>query len=79
MTNPVNPLTTPDSPPESVGRLIRLSEVEKIVGLKRSAIYKRIADGSFPACVKLGLRASAWSDRAIHAWVATQIRRAVNK
>lgn len=53
------------SPPD---RLIRLSEVVSTVGLCRSAIYQRMAAGTFPKLVKLG-RASRWHEREVQAWV----------
>jgi predicted DNA-binding transcriptional regulator AlpA len=38
-------------------RLLRLKEVSKMVGLKRSAIYQYVADGRFLLRLKLGLEA----------------------
>lgn len=49
--------------------LLRLPEVETRVGLRRSAIYDRIARGAFPRPVKLGDRVSAWDSREIDRWV----------
>jgi prophage regulatory protein len=40
--------------------LARLPVVFKITGLGRSTIYRWIAEGSFPAPVRLGRRAVAW-------------------
>jgi prophage regulatory protein len=40
--------------------LLRRKEVEREVGLSRSTIYERIKAGTFPAPVKLGLRAVGW-------------------
>lgn len=54
-------------------RLLRLPEVTRIVGLKRSAIYERIARKQFPAPVELGPRTVAWPDTAIAAWVQQRI------
>lgn len=51
-----------------IDRLIRLPEVENIVGLKRTQIYEMVKARSFPAPVKLG-RASRWSLRAVSAWM----------
>ena len=51
-----------------IDRLIRLPEVENIVGLKRTQIYEMVKTHSFPAPVKLG-RASRWSLRAVSAWM----------
>ena len=51
-------------------RLIRLPELQKIVGLKHSEIYRRIGAGEFPAGVKLGERARAWRSSEIQAYIA---------
>jgi len=58
------------SAPVSKERLLRLPEVEARTGLKKSAIYLRMRDGSFPACRSLGGRAVAWPESQIDAWVA---------
>lgn len=63
------PLTTGE-------RLLRLPEVEARTGLKKSAIYAGMKAGTFPACLKLGIRASAWSQSAIDAWISDRIRQA---
>ena len=42
---------------EQQKRFMRLPEVQRTVGLGRSAIYERVAEGSFPAPVPLGGRA----------------------
>ena len=54
-------------------RLLRLPEVSRIVGLKRSPIYERIARGEFPKPVKLGPRCVAWPSTVIAAWVQSKI------
>lgn len=51
-----------------IDRLIRLPEVENIIGLKRTQIYEMVKTGSFPAPVKIG-GASRWSLRAVSAWM----------
>jgi prophage regulatory protein len=57
--------TLPSTPAGDLPRLLaRLPVVLKVTGLGRSAIYRWIADGSFPPPVRLGPRAVArrWSD-----------------
>jgi prophage regulatory protein len=51
-------------------RLIRLAEVATIVGLKRSAIYKYVSEGRFPAPIKVGIRSVRWRMVDILAWRA---------
>ena len=54
-------------------RLIRRPDVEAMTGLARSSIYAKIAEGEFPAPVKIGARAVAWPESDIQEWVANRI------
>lgn len=60
-------------PGMDTNRLIRLPEVIGMTGLSRSAIYRRIANGTFPSQIHLGSRTSAWSQREVAAWVDQQL------
>jgi prophage regulatory protein len=55
-------------------KLSRLPAVKDAVGLSKTAIYRRIAAGEFPAPITLGARAVAWPDgevgEVIAAWTA---------
>ena len=53
--------------------LERLPQVKARTGLSRSEIYRRISIGDFPAPVKLGQRASAWSKHEVDAWISQRI------
>jgi prophage regulatory protein len=53
--------------------LLRLPEVKARTGLSRSELYRRIAIGTFPAPIKIGERASAWSSIEIECWIAERI------
>ena len=53
----------------SVPRLIRLPQVEHMTGLKRSAIYQRIARNEFPAPRRVTGRCSAWLESDVTAWI----------
>lgn len=57
----------------STSRLLRRRTVEEMTGLRRAAIYKRMADGTFPRTVKLDGRAVAWVEAEVAAWVADRI------
>jgi predicted DNA-binding transcriptional regulator AlpA len=48
-------------------RLIRLPEVIARVGLKRSSIYQRMAEGRFPKGRSLGPRCAVWVESEIDA------------
>lgn len=64
---------TPSGPPPGPLVLERLPQVKARTGLSRSEIYRRIAMGDFPAPVKLGQRASAWSKHEVDAWISQRI------
>ena len=65
-------------------RLIRLPEVINRTGYGRTSIYRKMEDGSFPRCVKLGgpledhnafdSRAIAWIEDEVEQWMATRIK-----
>ena len=50
-------------------RLLRLREVELLVGLKRTQIYRLIRLGKFPAPAPLGERAARWVAHEVEAWL----------
>ncbi len=50
-------------------KIIRLPQVEESVGLKKSAIYKMIKVGEFPAPIKLGKHASGWLESSVQTWI----------
>lgn len=51
-------------------RLLRLNEVEAIIGLKHSTIYRRINSGEFPRPLRVGRRAVRWRQSDIDGWLA---------
>ena len=53
--------------------LERLPQVCARTGFSKSELYRRISLGTFPAPVKLGERASAWSSVEVDAWIAERI------
>ena len=51
-------------------RLLPLPEVQQIVPLSRSSIYKKLAAGEFPAPIRLSPgRRVAWRERDLLAWL----------
>ena len=64
-------------------RFIRLPEVLSRTGYGRTSIYRKMEDGSFPRCVKLGgpledtnafdCRAIAWIEEEIDQWMESMI------
>jgi prophage regulatory protein len=63
--NDISAPRTPSSP----ARLLRLPEVIARVGLKRSAIYQRMSDGTFPRSRSLGPKCAVWVEAEIDAWI----------
>ena len=58
---------------EKVKKFIRLPEVINRTGYRRTSIYEKISEGSFPAPVKLGPRAVAWLSTEIDAWIDERV------
>ncbi len=54
-------------------RFLRRPEVEALIGLRRSTIYRLVADGDFPAPVRIGPRAIAWLESDIRQWMAARV------
>ena len=67
----------------SKNRLIRLPEVLSRTGFGRTSIYRKMDEGTFPKCLKLGSpikdptqfdsRAIAWIEEEIEKWVEDRI------
>lgn len=55
--------------PEKSLRLIRLPDVERLTSLKRSAIYKRVSERSFPQPVIISSRCTVWKEAEVIAWI----------
>lgn len=56
-----------------VTTILRLPAVKARTGLSRSTIYLRVAEGSFPAPVSLGVRAVGWIEAEVNDWLAKRI------
>jgi prophage regulatory protein len=55
-------------PALNVQRLLRLAEVSTMIGLKRSAIYRYVAEGRFPSPIRIGDRNVRWRLSDVLAW-----------
>lgn len=49
-------------------KFIKLPEVINTVGKSRSSIYMAIQKGEFPAPIRIGARAVAWTSESIALW-----------
>lgn len=58
-----------DNATQPLSRKLRLPELERVTGLRRSAIYKRIRLGQFPEPLRLSARCSVWDENEIRAWL----------
>ena len=78
MENTINPSSDKPKP-----RLIRLPEVLSRTGYGRTSIYRKMEEGTFPKCLKLGgpikdstkfdSRAIAWIEDEVDQWVESRI------
>lgn len=59
--------------PTNERRIIRLPEVERRTGFKRSHLYNLMKAGHFPKAIKLGLRAVGWDSRAVDQWISERL------
>ena len=50
-------------------RLLRIRQVEDLIGLKKSALYNLISEGNFPRPVAVGPRIKAWRSEDVAAWI----------
>jgi prophage regulatory protein len=53
--------------------LLRLGDVQRRVGLRRSTIYDLVRRGAFPPPIRLGRRCSAWLGVEIDRWIVNQV------
>ena len=53
--------------------LLRISDVMYQMGLKKSAIYNMVNDGTLPQPVKMGKRTSVWPDNEVQAVIQAVI------
>jgi prophage regulatory protein len=60
-------------------QMMRRSSVEIMTALSRSTIYAMMARGEFPQPIKLGVKAVAWRESDITAWLSSRELRAPSK
>ncbi len=64
--------TTGEGEPRAL-RILRLREVERLTGLKRSRIYELEREGKFPVRVHISERATGWLEHEIQAYIALRV------
>lgn len=58
----------------NIDSILRLPDVIKATGLRRSAIYEAVRSGDFPRSVKLTARARGWLASDIMTWIGSRER-----
>ncbi|MBZ9993154.1 helix-turn-helix transcriptional regulator [Mesorhizobium sp. BH1-1-4] len=54
-------------------RIIRLRTVLDRTGLSRSTLYRKIAEGTFPAQLKISVNGAGWRETDINRWIADPV------
>jgi prophage regulatory protein len=54
-------------------RIVRLNTVLTRTGLSRSTIYRKIAEGTFPAQLRISVNGAGWRESDIDRWVANPV------
>jgi prophage regulatory protein len=54
-------------------RIIRLPTVLARTGLSRSTLYRKIAEGTFPAQLRISIHGAGWRESEIARWVADPV------
>ena len=54
-------------------RIIRLRTVLARTGLSRSTIYRKIAEGTFPAQLQISANGAGWHESDINHWIADPV------
>ncbi len=54
-------------------RIIRLNTVLARTGLSRSTIYRKIAEGTFPAQIKISVNGAGWRESDLNRWIANPV------
>ena len=54
--------------------LISRAEVEELVGIRRSALYRLMSEGSFPLPVKINQHSVRWRKNEVLDWINSRPR-----
>jgi len=52
-------------------KLVRIRDLQTLVGMKKSSIYKLMKSGEFPRPVKISERCVAWKVDDLNDWIAS--------
>lgn len=54
-------------------RIIRLKTVVSRTSLSRSTIYRKMAEGTFPALLRISIHGAGWHESDISRWIANPV------
>ena len=54
-------------------RQLRLEPLCEFLGLSRSTIYRKIAEGTFPPQIRISVNGAGWKESDINRWVADPV------
>ena len=54
-------------------RIVRMKTVLARTGLSRSTIYRKIAEGTFPAQLRISIHGAGWHESDINRWIADPV------
>ena len=69
----MNQIATEVLQPVQLDQFLRLPEVERLVGLKRSTLYQMAREGRFVKPVRVSPRCTAWPASKVHAWMQERV------
>ncbi|WP_426386934.1 helix-turn-helix transcriptional regulator [Sphingobium sp. R-21] len=58
---------------KNTDRIIRLKTVLARTGLSRSTLYRKIADGTFPAQIRISIHGAGWRESSVERWIADPV------
>jgi prophage regulatory protein len=67
------PVKLPMNNVSSPYRMLRLRQVKEMIALSKTAIYYRIAQGTFPKPVNLGGKSVGWLESEVNTWIESRI------
>jgi len=59
--------------------LLKIRTVQDLVGLGKTTVYKKCAEGDFPAPIKQGTRCTRWRAGDVQAWLQAQAQKGCDK
>ncbi len=66
-------MSEPNQASKTQVQMLRLPDVCKVTGLRRSWIYQLEAEKRFPRRIKIGQRAVGWIEGEVQAWLLGRV------